>query len=512
MNVSVGLTADMIAMAYALCVSVAAFGIFADKGHAVAEAGVYGLMLMLMVQSWTAQVLDLSGLHQWLMMLQAAAVLSSLVLITAYRRRILSSALIGVGFARRHRMPSLAISCGTAFMAAMQIRAVAANYAAGTLQLVSSHWPPHSGLIPAHIVTSMPLVKPILNHAILLAPWQPALLAPTANLCAWLTIGLATYALARRYAWPETSIAVALLVVCMPRMLQQVLVPQSDLLPAAAAITALLALFRAVEEPHGRDLAMLAAAIGFTVAGGPLCYLLPSVLLLLSFLVLGRRHQLRLWPSALIGHPIALLAALTAVLVFSHIVVGWLNLAHGGPWIGVLPEELVVFNADGLSGAAANLVRYLLQSLHLPEAVDRFFKHGFGISPLLLLQAFYQKTIAAALDGNGAAVPFRLSWARQDPFMWFGPTGFFLSLPAVLYAMRKGPRRLKNTMGALTAYTVLIALILAWQPRQVSMLTPFFACSGFSMAFFLPPWRLSRNGRIVLQLYAIGLAIYTMMP
>jgi hypothetical protein len=41
----------------------------------------------------------------------------------------------------------------------------------------------------------------------------------------------------------------------------------------------------------------------------------------------------------------------------------------------------------------------------------------------------------------------------------------------------------------------------------VRLMTRFFVCGGFLMAFALPPWRLSRKGRLLLQV--LGIMIMT---
>jgi hypothetical protein len=95
--------------------------------------------------------------------------------------------------------------------------------------------------------------------------------------------------------------------------------------------------------------------------------------------------------------------------------------------------------------------------------------------------------------------------------MWFGPAGFLLVLPALVYALQRAPRRLKSTAAAMLAYFLAIALILAWRPQNVRQLTMFFTGSGFLIAFFLPPWRINRRGRLVLQLFSICMAVYTLL-
>ncbi len=501
---------DILIIAFALVVSVSGLLYFLHKGHTLAEAGAYGLMAMLMLQSWTAQVLFMTGAQRFQPVAQGLLIVPALALIH-HRRRMLSAAgRIGLRFAWDYRLPAFFIGCGIIGLTALNFKAFLHPHTSPALTYLSNHWHARGSLFSSFGSNPLPAVV-VLNHAILLAPWQPAVMAQAANLCAWLAIALCTYALARRYAWPGTAATVALLVVSMPRVLHQVCAPYSELLPSAAALVAVLALYRSVEEPHSRDLSMLAAAICFSVAGGRLSYLMPSVLILLSLIVLGRRHHVRLWPGAILSHPAGLTAALAAGLVFSQIGGVFFNLFYGQTWIGVIPGDDVVFNSGGIAGAGANLVRYLLQSIHLPDFIDAAGQKVLGFSPLGTIRLFYEKTLETFADGRGAAVPFSLSWNNRDPFLWFGPAGFFLILPSMVYAMRKGPRRLKNTASALSAYFFLIALILAWRPQNVSLMTPFFVCCGFCIAFFLPPWRVTRNGRLVLQLTAVLIGIYALL-
>ena len=50
-----------ISAAYACLISSAAFVYFRQKGNTLAEAGAYGLMVMIMLQSWLAQLLLMIG-------------------------------------------------------------------------------------------------------------------------------------------------------------------------------------------------------------------------------------------------------------------------------------------------------------------------------------------------------------------------------------------------------------------------------------------------------------------
>lgn len=510
MSGGLGLLANAAEIGFAFLVSTAAFAIYRNKGQTLAEAGSYGLLTMLMLQSWLAQVLLYVG-GQHLLVWAQLLLLPGAAGIAGRHGRLLRRQLpILLRFAKTHWLAAGSMLLGWTYLAAhWWWRAGIAHqaltpYGRGFLACSGSILtarPPE----PPHVLT-------VLNHAILLSPWQSAAAPAIANLGAYMCIGLATYALARRYAWPPTAITVSLLVISMPRLAHQSLVVYSELLPAAAALTAILALYRAVEQPQARDMTMLAAAVAFSVGGGRLCYVLPLVLAAMSLLVLARRHDIRLLLQAVRGRPLSLLASVAMILVFSQAAVIAANLYAGRPWIGELAPDAIRFNDDGLVGAGANMVRYLLQSIYLPKFIDNLTRWAFGFSGLAGLKLFYQWAVASLVDGRGAAAAFELSWTTGLGGGWFGPVGFLLVLPALGKSLWRGPSRLKTTAQALAAYWVLISLIAAWQPTNVRLMTAFFVCCGFCMAFFLPPWHLGRKGRLTLQLLGVLMLIVDMLP
>ena len=85
-------------------------------------------------------------------------------------------------------------------------------------------------------------------------------------------------------------------------------------------------------------------------------------------------------------------------------------------------------------------------------------------------------------------------------------------LPAIGYALAVGPRRLRALATALAGYFYLIVLIPAWEGTTVCLLTPLMVLSGAIVAFFLPPWRLTRTGRRGLQLVCLLLLVFGLMP
>lgn len=168
----------------------------------------------------------------------------------------------------------------------------------------------------------------------------------------------------------------------------------------------------------------------------------------------------------------------------------------------------VVYNNDGLQGTAANTIRYLLQSIDLTPPVDNLLNWAMGFSVSGLLQRVYESLVAPVFDGRGAAAAFQIVWGADERLSWFGPFGFVLILPAIVYSVRRAPRRLKAIAVALVGYFFLVALIPAWQPENVRYFDVFFLCGSVCTAFFLPPWRLSRRGRRVLMTIGAGLLVY----
>jgi hypothetical protein len=501
MSIENALVANGVLIAFIGLIGCAGFLRFRHHGCTLSEAAAYSLMAVLMIQAWIGQVLLMAGatsLYVFCLFLGALPGLNSASRIP----RILSAQFkVAVLFSRNYPLAVIGLMTGWGY-AAVACAWPLIRLQGVVLENLDPIWR-HSGSIFTNWHTAPGVALPVLNHVVFTAPWQPSLALALANLGAYLAIGFATYALARRYAWPPMAITVTLLVVSMTRLVHQSLTADSELLPAAVTLTAILALYRSVERPQGQDLIMLAGTIAFSVSGGRLCYLMPAILVGLSLVLLGRRHGILLWGKNAGQRISVILGTAAVIIVFSQAAVVGANVAAGREWIGATSWDRVVFNPDVPVGAFANLVRYGLQAVDLPDAIDRSCQWLFGFSLLGGLKLLYHGTVTATLDGRGAAAAFDWSWTAPHRFVWFGPVGFLLVIPSMLMAFWRGPHRLKSTALAILAYGMLIALIVAWRPENVRLMTRFFVCGGFCMAFALPPWRLSRKGRMLLQLLGV---------
>lgn len=476
---------------------------FRRQGCTLSEAAAYGCTAFLMVQAWIGQVAFMAGATRYYTLFLLLAALPGLKTAGRLPGYFFAQFREVLRFSRRYPLAAAGLLTGWGYSVLACVWPMPRLYGAVMESLVPL-WR-HGGNVFSFGYPATAAALPVMNHIVFLAPWQPPLAVVLANLAACLAVGFATYALSRRYAWPSMAITVTLLVVSMTRLVHQGMTAHSELVPAAASLTALLALYRSVERPQTMDFVMLAATIGYSVAGGRLCFLMPAVLLGLSIVLLGRRHGIRPRGWNTVRQAGVVFAAAAVLIVFSQAGPVSANLAAGRPWIGAAPWDRLAFNGDGLGGTAANMARYLILSIDFPEFADRVCRWLFGAGPLAGLKLLYHGTVTAALDGRGAAAAFDWTWSAPYRFVWFGPTGFLMIIPSVVIAFWRGPYRLKSTALALWVYWILVCLIVAWRPENVRLMTRFFVCSGFLMAFALPPWRLRRNGRMLLQL--LGLLI-----
>ncbi len=156
-----------------------------------------------------------------------------------------------------------------------------------------------------------------------------------------------------------------------------------------------------------------------------------------------------------------------------------------------------------------------MESAHFTLQAEQLCRHVFGFSLTVTLMRFYQLAIEPYFGNHGAASAFVLAWTPNARLSWFGPFGFLLVLPALFYALIRGPRRLKAIAIALIGYFYMIALIPAWRPENVRFFTLLFACSGYFSAFLLPPWRLTRARKSILHiacLLLLGYACWSNVP
>jgi hypothetical protein len=271
-----------------------------------------------------------------------------------------------------------------------------------------------------------------------------------------------------------------------------------------------LAVHRLVERPNAADLLLLVLGILFSISGGKLGFVFPLILTLVSGVLLLRRRGIVFWWAMIRKSRIWLLAALPPAAVFCQ---GWLfayNLQKTGEWVSSPELPVFAYNADGILGAAANSVRYLLESADLTQPIQVVCHWAFGFNPINFIQGLYRITLVPLLGGSGATLPYFIAWVPNGILAWFGPFGIVTVLPAIAYAAWRGPRRLKTIAVALIGYFYLVSLIVGWAPGNAAYFMRLFVCGGVCISFLLPPWRITRVRRRVLQTLCFLLLAYTL--
>ena len=484
---------------------------FLRWGYTVAEAGAYGIMTVLMGLSFLFQVCFLLGIPH--VALATEAICTAMALTAVIHRRRDTQRLIAnlAGFARKHKTVVLVLTVALSYLACQNL----------LLPPESDQW---SALVKLLRIQQQglfghpsggtagpflePLNTPILSHLFLRFHTDYGL--GILGCLGYLTVAFASYALSRRYAWPPDALTVTLMVISMPRLVCHAATPGGEIIPAAASLFCVLAVYRLVERPNAADLLLLVLGILFSISGGKLGFVFPLMLTLVSGLLLLRRRGIVFWWAMIRKSRIWLLAALPPAAVFCQ---GWLfvyNLQKTGKWVRSTELPVFAYNAAGILGAAANSVRYLLESVDLTQPIEVVCRWAFGFSPINFIQGLYRITVAPLLDGSGATLTYFIAWMPNDILAWFGPFGILTVLPAIVYAAWRGPRRLKTIAVAMIGYFYLVSLIVGWAPGNAAYFMRLFVCGGVCIAFLLPPWRITRVRRRVLQMLCLLLLAYSL--
>jgi hypothetical protein len=261
-----------------------------------------------------------------------------------------------------------------------------------------------------------------------------------------------------------------------------------------------------VEQPNLKDLLFLILGLLFGISGEVMCLAFPLILTVLSCVILSRRHGVAAWGAILIRRPVIAISAIFPAAVFSQCWLFLYNALYRGDWVG--SPAYFIPNPDGLTGAFANFLRYILESAHFTRLADIIFSWMMGFSLTGIFQNFYDIFLFPVFGNSGATIPFVIQWVPDGSLSWFGPFGFLLILPAVFYTILRGHRRLKAVAIGLVVYIYIVSLVAAWEPGNARFLTIFYVCGGFCAAYILPPWRFTKTGKGILRSVSAFLLFY----
>jgi hypothetical protein len=505
--------AAILSAAEILILNFCGYVVFRRWRYTFSESWAYALMSVLMVFSLLFQLTFITGLPLFSSAVEGLLILGAVGILGRERRKLIDLCFIVRQFLQNHPAAGLVIIVAWLYLALTAFCIPPETHHWDLLSrtltiLQTGAW---SGSEPSilrncGVDDPMPLNTIVLPYLFL--RHQTDLGVGLIGCMAYMSIGFSTYALSRRYAWPPTAIIVTLIVLSMPRFVLLASTPGFEIVPGAVALFCLLAAYRAIESPNLKDLFYLIWGILFSIHACSLFLAVPAILLPLTAILLFRRHGFNIWWKTVKSHRWQAAAAILPAVIFSQVwLVVWTRIVCR-IWVHNPPTLAVVYNPDGIQGALANIGRYLLQSAHLTQPVDRLLYHTTGLSLSRLWEGIHALVVQNVFGQRGAALPFQITWTTDERICWFGPFGFLLVLPAIAYAVSRAPRRLKSIAVAASGYFFLIALVPAWRPENVRFFDFFFVCGGFCTAFFLSPWRVSARGRRVLQFIGTMLLLY----
>ncbi|MCH2170400.1 glycosyltransferase family 39 protein [Myxococcota bacterium] len=329
-------------------------------------------------------------------------------------------------------------------------------------------------------------------------------------LLAYVAIICGGYAMARRHASEANAALAALVIAGMPQLVHQSAVFKSNVFAAMVGVAVLLLGHRLVEGPRTRDVLALVFMMAFGVATRPNFVAFAAAFGVCFGVLAWRRRGDLDWRPVFQGQTWAFLAWVIPVVILSQV---WLFVHNYWTWGGYAgPSGFVEFhrNHEGLMGAAANLVRYAFQSLHLLAPADWVSQAWTGHTISESLESIYDAWWQPLFGDIAISATFRrfhLNWMPRQAVSWYGPLGFALVLPSLFYAAWRGTPLLRATSLVLMGYGLAFSYVVTWFPYNARMLSPVFAGALPCVAFALDRIALGGWGRRILT----GLAVLILL-
>ena len=327
----------------------------------------------------------------------------------------------------------------------------------------------------------------------------------------YISVGLGTYGLSRRFANTKVSIATTLVIISLTEFCFQATSTKNDIFTAAAAVFCFVTGDRFLSKPEVKTLAMLllGIAFGFSTKTTFVAFLVPFVFcfFILTLFKVG-------WKTCyqIVTHNWLYFTVLvTPILIISQF---WLfldNQVSGGDVTGVKTIK-IVRNNNILLGGTANLIRYLLQSFHL-FPIDYALKGRLGIDIGGFVTKIYNQLFFPIFgdSGIGTAIDspyvFRVTVLPYEDFSWYGPLAFFIILPAIIFTLIKGHYWLKVQALCLISFIMVVSYKLHWTPWSNRYLSLFFVASGVCVAFFLQNLSCKYQSQILQGITSIALIL-----
>ncbi len=492
--------------------------LFHRWGYSIAHALSLAIVVTLLVLSLTFQIAFLLGIPRLSFPVEGVLAIGALVVILSERHRLGDICTSLFRYMRCHRVMSGIVVLCIVYLGLQTILLPEGNNDSMRYNLTRIlMFQQKRSMILTNITEFHQAVLPvggdILSHLFLRYYTDYGL--ATISLLAYLSIGFGTYALARSHASSHIAWTVMLVVISFPLLVRQATGTKPDILATSVVVLCLLSAERLLCNPNSRDGLLVALGLGFglSIKTTFMAFLVPFILVYACLFI--RRYGVRQIFQLLKRSWLPTIFVVPLVLVFSQFWLFMHNYIHWGHWAG--PIEFVSHhkNQDGLWGVLANLLRYGMQSIHLMTPADVLSEWLGGEKISDLLEKVYELVLYPVIGDSGAAwphkiVPFALSdwsWGDGENSAWFGPFGFLLVIPALVYAMVSGPACLRMVAIVLVAYAVVLSWQVSWMPWNCRFFGPVFVGAAGCLGFWLVRWQTLRRLQ-AMQIVALSILVY----
>ena len=287
----------------------------------------------------------------------------------------------------------------------------------------------------------------------------------------------------------KLSLITSIVISSLIELVLQATSTKNDIGTAAVAVVCFLAGYNFLYESDRLSLKILITSllIGVSFKGYFVLFALPFSLFILYYSL--KRFSLKLLLSYIKMNYLFYLLPFAIFIFFSLFVAN--NYINYGGFVGNPKYFNRYMNHDGLEGAAINACRYVIQGMEYPtflggnflkKAHDTFLKKKASIGSLEIF-------IKEMPLGNIVA---------DEDTSWYGPLGFLLIIPAIIYSLFKGSGYVRLTALSLVSFYLLICYSVAWNPYAGRLFSLFYAASGLNVAFLLSRLRFKNFNYLII--------------
>jgi Dolichyl-phosphate-mannose-protein mannosyltransferase len=467
--------------------------LFHKPSYRLSETFSSGIFLALLILSFIFQITFFAGMPQVSPVIEISIVIYVLIALIINKNTLLFFYKRIKNFIFENRFISLSIAIAWSYLALQSIFIPPSNSDSLKYHLTKVFlFQNEKSLFPSQYshpsqVTSN-LGSDILFHAFL--RFHTDYGVAIFSFLAYLSIGFGTYALCRRYSSCKASITAAFVIVSLPQLVFQATNTKNDIFVTSAAIFCLLAVHRLLEKLDFRDFSFLVLGLFFGISAKQTFILFIFPFSIFFGYLLLKKYGFKSFTKLMISNWKYFLIIIFASIVLSQI---WLAI-HNYILVGNFAGYAAVNKqTEGLKGGIANLVRTLFDSVDLLQPTDIIFRGIFKVKLSSLISNVYNLYLDPIFGDAGCfrssiylplCHPLTLIWRPQEDESWYGPFGFILIIPAILYVAIKGRKSLRAYCLILIIYLCLFSYVVNYASFNRFLLL-FFAASGAPVAYIL---------------------------